>query len=92
MVKPMRLRQGVSTLVDVEVFTPNINAQVYIERNVESIEGERYARRPSYLAKVAGKRTASELLVADDFVGGADDWTGAERADAVRGAVDDRSS
>ena len=29
-------------------------------------------------AKVAGKRSASELLVADDYVGGADDWTGAD--------------
>ena len=76
--KLKRLRAGVSTLVDVEVFEPNIKAPVYIERNVEPIEGERYARRPSYLAKVAGKRSASELLVADDYVGGADDWTGAD--------------
>jgi len=66
------------SLVDVEVFTPNLKAHIFIERNVEPIEGERYARRPSYLAKVAGKRTASELLAADGYNGSADDWTGTE--------------
>ena len=50
-VKPKRQRQGVMPLVDVEVFTSNLKALIFIERNVEPIEGKRYARRPSYLAK-----------------------------------------
>ena len=77
-VKLKRQRQGKMVDVDVEVYTPNTQRPLYIDRNVTLIEGQRYARRPSVMAKKAGKRTAGELFAADGYEGGADDWATAE--------------
>ena len=44
-------------------------------RNLRSIDAERWARRPSALVKVAGKRYATEHLVADEYEGCRDDFS-----------------
>ena len=77
-VKLKRQRAGVLADVDVEVFTPNTMRPVYVDRSVREIPGERWARRPSQLAKLAGKRTAAEVLFADSYDGATDDWATTE--------------
>ena len=52
---------------------PNIMA-----RNLEIIEGERYARRPSALAKKENKRRSSDVLKADEYQGNRGDWASVE--------------
>ena len=50
------------------------HAPLIMARNLRSIEGERWARRPSALIKAAGKRYASEWLIADEYDGCRDDF------------------
>ena len=49
-------------------------APLVMARNLRSIEAERWARRPSALVRAAGKRYASEWLVADAYDGNRDDF------------------
>ena len=50
-------------------------APLTMARNLRSIDAERWARRPSALVKVAGKRYATEHLVADEYEGCRDDFS-----------------
>lgn len=61
-----------------ELYDPHNSKPQYIERNLEMIEGKRWARRPSALAKKAGQRSASDVLEADEFVGSKDSWATTE--------------
>ena len=54
------------------------HAPQVMARNLRSIEGERWSRRPSALVKAADKRYTSEQLVADGYDGNKDNFATAE--------------
>jgi len=45
-----------------------------MESNLKMISGERYARRPSAIAKKSNKRRSSDVLEAEEYVGNRSDW------------------
>ena len=49
-----------------------------VSRNLSLISGERYARRPSALAKKENKRRSTDVLKADEFDGNRDSWASSD--------------
>ena len=49
------------------MFDPKLAQPVVMDRDLTEIKGERYARRPSALAKAEGKRKFTETEWADEY-------------------------
>ena len=46
----------------------------FIERNLAMVDGHRYERRPSAIARKEGERYAGDVHICDGFEGSTEDW------------------